>query len=73
MFTIDSSLLRSFKITERQRVDLRFDLFNALNHFNVSGVNNVSGLDINNPVGTFGRVTQTAPGRQFQFSARYAF
>ncbi len=73
VFTIDSSLLRSFKIRERQRVDLRFDMFNALNHFNVTAINNVSGLDINNPVSTFGRPTQTAPGRQFQFSARYAF
>jgi outer membrane receptor protein involved in Fe transport len=73
VFNLDGSLSRAFKIRERQRVDLRFDLFNTLNHFNVTGINTVSGLDINNPVATFGRPTATAPGRQFQFSARYSF
>lgn len=73
VFSLDGSLSRAFKISERQRVDARFDMFNVLNRFNVTGINNVSGLDINNPVATFGRPTATAPGRQFQFSARYSF
>lgn len=73
VFNIDASLSKSFKIHDRQRIDLRFDLFNTLNHFNVTGINAVSGLDITKPVATFGRPTATAPGRQFQFSARYSF
>ncbi|HLJ51179.1 MAG TPA: TonB-dependent receptor [Bryobacteraceae bacterium] len=73
VFNIDSSLLKSFKIKERQRVDFRADMFNSLNRFNVTGINAVSGLDINNPVATFGRPTSTAAGRQFQFSGRYSF
>jgi hypothetical protein len=73
VFNIDSSLAKSFRIREQQRIDLRFDLFNTLNHFNVTGVNSVSGLDITHSVATFGRATSTAPGRQFQFTARYNF
>ncbi len=73
VFNIDSSLLKSFRIKERQRVDFRADMFNSLNSFNVTGINSVSGLDITHPVVTFGRATATAPGRQFQFSGRYSF
>jgi len=73
VFNLDGSLLRSFRVRERQRFDVRFDLFNSLNRFNVTGVNNVSGLDISNPVATFGRPTAVAAGRQFQFSGRYSF
>jgi outer membrane receptor for ferrienterochelin and colicin len=73
VFNIDGSLLRSFKIRERQRIDARFEAFNVINHFNVTSINNTSGLDINNPVATFGRPTAVAAGRQFQFSARYNF
>lgn len=73
VFNLDGSLMKAFKIRERQRVELRFDMFNVFNHFNVTGINTVSGLDINNPVATFGRPTGTAAGRQFQFSGRYSF
>jgi len=73
VFNIDSSLGKGFKLHEAQRFDLRFDIFNTLNRFNVTGINAVSGLDITNPVATFGRPTATAAGRQFQFSGRYSF
>jgi hypothetical protein len=73
VLNLDSSLDKAFKVREAQRLDLRFDMFNTLNHFNVTGINNVSGLDINNPAATFGRPTATTPGRQFQFSGRYSF
>ncbi len=65
--------MRSFRIREHERVDLRAEMFNSLNHFNVTSINTVSGLDIKNPVVTFGRPTATAAGRQFQFTARYSF
>ena len=73
VFNLDSSLDKRFRFKETQRFDLRFDAFNTLNRFNVTGINAVSGLDINNPVATFGRPTATSPGRQFQFSGRYSF
>jgi hypothetical protein len=73
IFTMDSGLSKAFRLTERQRVMLRADFFNLTNHFNVNGINNVMGLDATNPVSTFSRPTGTSPGRQFQFSARYAF
>jgi hypothetical protein len=52
---------------------MRAEMFNSLNHFNVTGINTVSGLDLSNPVVTFQRPTATAAGRQFQFTARYIF
>jgi outer membrane receptor protein involved in Fe transport len=73
VFTIDSSLSKAFKIRERQRIELRAEMFNSLNRFNVTGVNATSGLDITAPVATFGRPTSVASGRQFQFSGRYSF
>jgi outer membrane receptor protein involved in Fe transport len=73
VFTMDASLSKSFRISEHHRVEGRFDMFNVTNHFNVSGINNAVGLDVNNPVSTFGRPTATAAGRQFQFAARYSF
>ena len=70
---MDTSVSKAITVAERHRVDLRADFFNLTNHFNVNAINNVTGLDINNPVSTFGRPTGTSPGRQFQFSARYSF
>jgi hypothetical protein len=72
-FSMDTSVSKAIKLAERHRVDLRADFFNLTNHFNVNAINNVTGLDVNNPVSTFGRPTGTSPGRQLQFSARYSF
>lgn len=73
VFNLDANLSKSFRIKENQRIDGRFEVFNTTNHFNVSGVNAVIGLDVTNPVVTFGRPTSTSAGRQFQFAARYSF
>lgn len=72
-FTMDANLSKSFKIGEHQKIDARFEMFNVTNHFNVTTINNVIGLDLSNPVSTFGRPTATAAGRQFQFATRYSF
>ena len=73
VFNMDANLSKSIKLGERQRLDGRFEMFNVTNHFNVTSINSVLGLDVNHPVATFGRPTATAFGRQFQFSARYSF
>jgi outer membrane receptor protein involved in Fe transport len=70
---LDANLSKSFKFTERQRFEARFDMFNVANRFNITGINNVIGLDLLNPRPTFGRPTATAPGRVFQFSGQYRF
>ena len=73
VFNLDANLSKSFKIKEHQQIDGRFEVFNSTNHFNVSGINTVIGLDLAHPVSTFGRPTATSPARQFQFVARYSF
>ncbi|MGI8742324.1 MAG: TonB-dependent receptor [Bryobacteraceae bacterium] len=73
IFTMDANLSKSFRIGEHQHIDGRFEMFNATNHFNVTNINNVIGLDLTNPVATFGRPTVTSAGRQFQFAVRYSF
>ena len=66
-FNSDANLTRIFKIRERQRVELRFEFFNVLNHTN-----------LNAPVGrlassTFGFIQSSGPARILQFAAKYSF
>ena len=70
---LDANVAKGFKLTEKQRVELRAEVFNFANHFNITNVNNTIGLDILNPPAAFGRPTGTLAGRQFQFSGRYSF
>jgi hypothetical protein len=66
----DFSLVKHFRLTERQ--DLRFtaDFFNIWNHANFAGP---SLNDVENP-GAFGKITSTVgTPRLIQFSLRYAF
>ena len=70
---LDSSLAKSFKFRESQRIELRGDMFNSFNKENVQAVNNVIGLDASSPTPGFGQPVQIANGRQFQFSLTYNF
>jgi hypothetical protein len=71
--SFDSSLSKAFKIKEQQEFALRFEAFNTFNHVNVTAVNTTIGLNQFAPPATFGRPTQSAAPRQFQFSAVYKF
>jgi hypothetical protein len=63
----DTNLTKVFRITERQRVDLRFEFFNLLNHTNFANpVNNLRSS-------TFGLVQASADPRLLQFALKYSF
>ncbi|MBS1839664.1 MAG: TonB-dependent receptor [Acidobacteria bacterium] len=66
----DFSLLKNFKITERQSLRFTTDFFNVWNHANFS---NPAVTDVENP-GAFGKIVsaQGTP-RLIQFSLRYSF
>jgi hypothetical protein len=64
---IDLSLEKKFTITERVKLGVRADAFNALNHVNL----NAPSLDLSSA--TFGQSTSTLSPRQFQFGARLDF
>ena len=60
--------MRSFVLTEKVRLEMRAEAFNALNHSNWGTPNRF----VNTP--QFGSITEaTTPGREFQLSARFAF
>mgnify|MGYP001019272697 CR=1 FL=1 len=63
----DANLTRGFRLTERQKVELRFEFFNVLNHTNFNPP--VSRLASS----TFGLIQSAAPGRIIQLAAKYSF
>jgi outer membrane receptor protein involved in Fe transport len=66
-FTYDAALHKTFAITERHRLNFRFELFNALNH-KVLG-NPVS----NRGNASFGKIQSASGGRNIQFALKYLF
>ena len=68
LVNFDISAQKYFSIRERQRVELRAEFFNALNHPNL-GTPNVTANSA-----TFGQITSTATApRQIQMALRYSF
>jgi len=72
---VDTGVNKSFRITERQRLQFRVTVFNVFNSVNFS--DNSLSLDPTSPA-TFGQFTATANqgqpfGRQMEFAARYEF
>jgi hypothetical protein len=66
--TLDFALARTFRITEKLNLQLRFEAFNALNKVNLGTPNRF----VNTP--QFGTITMPmTPGRQLQFGARISF
>ena len=66
-FDLDTNLTRLFKVSERQRFELRFEFFNTTNHVN-----------FNNPVNNFrsanfGLIQSAADPRILQFALKYSF
>jgi Carboxypeptidase regulatory-like domain/TonB dependent receptor len=65
----DFSLIKNFRITERQQLRFTTDFFNIWNHANFA---NPSSTEISNPA--FGKIFSTVgTPRLIQFSLRYAF
>ena len=65
-WNLDASLAKNFELTERFKLQLRGDLFNAFNHTNLGG------LVANISKSTFGRLT-SATSRSIQIGARLTF
>jgi len=66
-FDVDASVTRSFNITERQRLELRFEFFNSLNHANFQAPDNyVSDA-------SFGQILSDVSPRILQFAIKYTF
>ena len=63
----DISVFKTFTITERQRVQLRFEAFNALNQARFLQ----PGATLGSP--TFGAITAATDGRVLQMAAKYSF
>ncbi len=69
----DFSMLKDFRITERQALQFRFETFNFLNHPNWGNPGLSWGTNAT-PNPNFGLITSTAiPMRQIQFGLKYAF
>lgn len=64
---VDLSLEKQFAITERIKLSIRGEAYNALNHVNL----NAPVLDLSSA--TFGQSTSTLSPRQFQVGARLSF
>jgi hypothetical protein len=68
MQTLDLAIYRGFTLTERAKLEIRGEFFNALNHTNLGTPNRF----VNTP--QFGTITEAAtPGREVQIGARISF
>ncbi len=70
---LDANLSKRFRVREGHTLEGRFEVFNLLNHRNVTSVNNVIGLNAAAPPASFGTPTAIGPNRQFQLAVRYDF
>jgi hypothetical protein len=67
---MDASMLKNVKVTERMKLQLRFEALNLINHPNFDGI--VTNLNS----GTFGKaqiLVGNAPSRRLQLGARISF
>jgi hypothetical protein len=67
LWNIDFSLAKNFRLTERAQLQIRTDMFDALNHTNYSGLI----TEITNP--RFGLLTSTLGARTIQLNARLSW
>ena len=77
IYSLDPFVARAFPLfTERVKLDLRAEAFNALNHANYVGFNGTYGTGLTAPA-TLGAplvgVTNQLPAREFQFSGKLTF
>jgi hypothetical protein len=71
--TVDLSVAKTIAIGGPNELELRMDLFNLFDAFNVTQVNNTYGRVVGSPVATFMQPTRVLNPRQLQFAARYRF
>jgi hypothetical protein len=71
----DISIFKSFPIREKMSTQFRWELYNAFNHTQYSGVNTTARFDINgNQVNTaLGSLTSAREPRRMQLSLRFSF
>ncbi len=71
----DFTLYKNFPITERTRLQFRWELYNLFNHTQFSAVDNNARFDSQGRQvnGQFGQVTAARSERQMQFSLRFDF
>ena len=67
LVTFDMALYKDFRLTERQTIQFRAELFNIFNHTNFSGISTSLGA------GNFGQVTSALDPRIVEFALRYHF
>jgi Carboxypeptidase regulatory-like domain/TonB dependent receptor len=70
--SLDLRLSKSFRMTEKLRVDAILEAFNVLNRANLQLPNNVYGTGTS-PLPSFGQPTSAADPRQIQFGLRISF
>ena len=63
----DMGLRKNFAVTEKQKLQMRFEVFNILNHPNWGGANATP------TSGSFGQVTSKSGERQLQLALKYIF
>lgn len=66
-YAFDMGLFKNFRIRETQRLQFRFEAFNAFNH----AVLNNPNATVTNP--TFGRITSAGDPRVMEFALKYFF
>ena len=75
-FTLDASLSREFRVTERQHLEIRYEVFNIPNHwrpgFPAAGVSTTM-LNSTRSSGTFGQIQIFGDPRIMQFALKYLF
>jgi hypothetical protein len=67
-FQMDMSLVRAFQVRERQKVEIRAEAFNLLNHYRPG--NPAASLGT---LSTFGQITSSGDPRIMQFAVKYIF
>lgn len=67
LVNVDFSFGKNFSITEKTRLQIRADMFNSLNHTNLSG------LVTNIESSSFGRLNGTRGAREIQLNAKITF
>jgi hypothetical protein len=71
----DAALLKTFPIRERAKVEFRWEMYNAFNHTQFSGLNTTARFDAqgNQVNAQFGQFTSARSPRIMQFALRFMF
>jgi hypothetical protein len=67
-FNINAALVRAFPVRERQRIEIRGEAFNLLNHIQPTNPS----ATVSSPA-TFGQITTFGSPRIMQFAAKFVF